>query len=182
MTVRIIKAMMESETRGEGRAALAKRLGIGIETLDSLQKDYELANGEGSWQRLIHDSRATLDTLGASWDQIEILAVEKLAEHVRAGRVVTVGELLTVARVANQAARRGPLGARPLGPGFQPIGGSATLPGSDGIVMELRLSRIAAEQLESGPPAAATIETEFERINSPIEIRALIADEKESTA
>lgn len=165
--------MLESETRGEGRVGLASRLGVAPELLDSLVEDYEKANGEGSWQRLIVERRAQLDVVGAGWDELEAAALQRLVEHTNGGRVNTVGELLAVAQAANRAARKGGFSPRPVQqPGQTQFG--ITLPaGSELGVVELRLSRQVAQQIESPPKTADVIQVPFERISSPIEIRQL---------
>lgn len=182
MSVRLIKAMLEAESRGETRVALAARLGVAPEMLDSLVQEYEQANGEGSWERLIIERRAQLDTIGANWDELEAVALQRLVEHTNAGRINTVGELLAVAQAANRAARKGGFSPRPAqSQGSTQFG--ITLPaGSELGVVELRLSQKVARQIESPPKTADIIEVPFERLSSPVELRALAdADDKDES-
>lgn len=174
MSVRLITALVEAETRGESRDDFARRLGIAVEHLDSLTKEYELVNGVDSWNKLIIEKRAQLDTMGANWDELERVALQRLTEHTNAGRVTTVGELLTIARIANQAARRGGFVPRPVTPqGDLRFG--ATLPSGDGGVIRLELTRTAAKQVEShAEKLGELIEVPFERVASPVELRQIV--------
>jgi len=199
----LLQALLESERANESRAALANRMGVDVAVLDSMVDDFNKANGEGAWAQLVVEQRIRADVTAANWDDLELEATQMLAKQVKSGKVTRIGDLLTIARTANMAARRGEH-SRNTGPsgvdGDGTFGFNARLPSGEGVML-LRLGSSIASAIQNvqsaqsgqsglngqsdiqlnerlGPQPAAFETFNFKRIERPEELRQIAeADE-----
>lgn len=170
MSQRLLRALVEGRVRGLGVKEIAKGLGIGQATLESLVGAYDEQEGEGAFERVIAERKAQLEVVGADWDELEAVSVERLAALAREGRITAVSDLLAIARVANMAARRGGFSKPPAEQGNGIRAGAVLRAGE---TLELRLTATVARQIEQGGSPGREIEGEYERLDSPLELRQL---------
>lgn len=171
MSQRVLRTLTEGLVKGLPKEKIAETLGVSVEVLDSLVKTFEAANGgEGAFARVVTERRAQMQLVAADWDELEAIAVERLADAARSGRVSSVSDLLAIARISNMAARRGGFTKPPAEQG-DGIRTGVTLRGGDSI--ELRLSATVVKQIQE-PREVNTIEVDYERVDSPLELRQLV--------
>lgn len=164
----LIKAMLESEVRGETREKLAQRLGVGIEVLTGLVDSFESAAGKGAWLSVVAERRVQNDVTAANWDELESITMAKLIKHIKDGRG-TLNDLVMIAKIANSATRRTGINAGQSNAASGRIG--ITLPAGDMGIIELRLTphlAQAAQQQDREP-----IEVAYERVDDPVILRKI---------
>lgn len=151
------------ELRERNRIRLAATLGCSAEDLQEIVDSF----GAEYWEQLVFERRIQLGidssvSRDMSWDRLEAAVLRKLIHLVDENRVSAVGELIAIARTANQATRRtvnqtpNPLGGGGQGmttkldidfsPG-DPANG--ILPSGNLGKISLTLSHRVKEQLES---------------------------------
>jgi hypothetical protein len=176
----LIAWITDGDWWGEDMQALAKRLNSDGSEFESIRKQIP----DETWHGKRMEKLLELEELkqrGFNWDKLEGAAISKLVTLVTTKRL-TLPEMLAVARVANQATRRGSTAGgaimeKPMGGNAnqtnvqvnmygQPIGDTA-LPGQGGIgKVTLSLSQRTVSQLGKGK----TIEGEAERLHDTVEM------------
>lgn len=166
----------EDEWGGEAMVALGKRLRCDLD-------DFAFAMGEipeevrnmKRAERLLEAER--IRNVDINWDRLEEAVLSKLDNHVRNTKNLKIGEMLSIAQVANRATRRTRTqGDKSMGSGNTFInlnapGGSQTqvsLPGPGQLgSMTLTLSPRVVSQLGQG---ITTIDGELEKFSESIEM------------
>ena len=191
MEMALVKALLESDVAGQSRQDLAKNLGVDLEDLNAVEKAYnEEAEDSEAWKALVLERQTQPLAIGQTWDSLEEKATQRLLELVAEGAVKSVGDMLAIARIANNAHRRGSFVTAQSGGNTGTgvlagvgINGQPILPGAAAGTMNLSLTFTAAEsakprlnpeaEMVTAEEARESINTTYEVIDDPQEIRAI---------
>lgn len=155
--------ILQCEAEGRERDGLAKQLGIAVEDIDTLVADLiqaeDQAASEQIWQvgviALKTAAMQVTQVIGKTWDQIEAMAIEKLAEAIQGvnGKAVDPEKLAGIAKIANSATRRNQ-GEGQRG-GF---GGSTTERAGSNLEVELKSGDLGSITFRFSPRVAAQMQ------------------------
>lgn len=159
----ILDALLEGEEGWDepGIRSLAKRLKTTVEELRVVMESSDRKKWEIRRMEKLVEAEA-MRKRGFNWDRLEHSALIKLATLVDTNRVKSVGDLLAIARAANQATRRDtqmPNGQNPSGGNFTQVnvnfqggnGDGPNLPGPGNLgTIQLSLSQRTIQQISQG--------------------------------
>lgn len=150
-TVELLTAIALHESRGRSRETIAGDLGIELELIAELILEFEEHVGPGTWESLVLEKKTLPAVVDNNYDQMERLATEKLVQRLKVGSIHNVSDLLAIARLSNQATRKGafpPPAAGSSGGGA--IAAGFILPAGEQGVIHLTLTPAAAQSTQDG--------------------------------
>lgn len=147
--------IMQAEAQGDGREKIAENLGINESDIEDMvaglmaTEDTTLANSLWGVGIVTLKTAATAagQVLTRTWDQVEALAIEKVAQGIQnlPGNKLDPMQMAQIAAIANKAVRRnqGELGGRGAP-------GGAQVPGNQPMEIELQSGEVGSITLRFG--------------------------------
>lgn len=168
--------ILQCEAEGRERKGLAEQLGIQTEDIDQLVADLIQADDQAASELVWGVGVIALKTaamqvtqvIGKTWDQIEAMAIEKLAEAIQnvSGKAADPQMLAGIAKIANAATRRNQGEGRP---GF---GGSHRPGVGSQVDVELQSGDLGSITFRFSPRVAA----QMSNPNRVIDLKANVVD------
>lgn len=155
--------ILQCEAEGKSREGLAEQLGIAVTDIDQLVEDLiqteDQVAREQIWQvgviALKTSAMQVTQVIGNTWDQIEAMAIEKLAEAIQnvSGKAADPERLASIARIANSATRRNQGEGQRSG-----FGGSTTERAGTQLDVELKSGDLGSITFRFSPRVAAQMQ------------------------